>query len=179
MTNYTFNLLFVLIASAVTHAHAHAGGQFVINDYKAARSQYLFKKLYVNTGKSVYCGTSIPFPSTEKLTGEHVYPADWIAKHFGCDNRKSNHPDYKRAEAELHNLWPEIGRINSSRSDLEYGVIDDSLNAHRFKKLFDDFERTSASGGNQVFVEPRDSVKGNIARSLFICMLNMACCLKI
>ena len=122
----------------------------------------------MGTGESLYCGVSIPFPSTEKLTGEHVYPADWIAEHLGCDNRNDcDHPDYKWASADLHNLYPEIGRINSSRSDLPFNEIDDALNAHRFTELCPDFERTSAAGGVQAYVEPRDDVKGNIARSLF------------
>jgi len=162
------NKLATIFLLLIVSTFLYAGGQYYIKDYQITRSQYIFKKLYINTGESLYCGTPIPFPSTETLTAEHVYAADWIASHFECSNRITcKHPDYKRAEADLHNLWPELGRINSSRSNLIFNEIDDSLNAHRFKELCDDFERTSASGGNTAYVEPRDSVKGNIARSLF------------
>jgi len=158
-------MLLVLILSI---SRAFAGGQYLIKDYKTARSEFLFTQLYVNSGESLYCGTSIPFPETEKLTGEHVYAADWMASHFGCDSRMScSHLDYKRAEADLHNLWPEIGRINSSRNSLFYAEIDDSLNARRHTHLCLDFERTSSSSHIGAKVEPRDSAKGNIARSIF------------
>lgn len=52
------------------------------------------------------------------MTLEHVNSADWIAYHHGCDNRDTCEVEsYKRAEADLHNLWATHGGVNSSRSN--------------------------------------------------------------
>jgi len=54
---------------------------------------------------------------------EHVYAADWIAEKFGCANCRCDHPTYKFAEADLHNLWPALGAINSSRGKSFFGEV--------------------------------------------------------
>ena len=83
-------------------------------------------KLYACGGTTLYCG--LPFAAGEKsvdgrdLTIEHAYPADWIATHHRCENRKSCKVEaYGRVVADLHNLWPAIANINSSRQDQSLG----------------------------------------------------------
>jgi len=143
-----------------------AGGQIVISNYEDARENYFWAQLYIdNKGESLYCGLNRPFPQAEKQSIEHVYAADWMAEYFGCSNRNCDHPDYKRAEGDLHNLWPEIQRINSSRGKSLYNEIEPDQ--RRFLHLCDDYERSSKSGDIPAYVEPRELVKGNIARSLF------------
>jgi len=140
--------------------------QTVINNYADARDNYFWSKLYIdNKGESLYCGLNRPFPQAEKESIEHVYAADWMAKHYGCSDRNCDHPDYKRAEGDLHNLWPEIQRINSSRGKSLYNEIEPDHK--RFPHLCDDYERSSKSGDIPAYVEPRELVKGNIARSIF------------
>ena len=141
-----------------------AGGQHVIPDYDTARDNFLWPQVYNNGGVSLYCG--VAFGAGERLTVEHVYPADWIAEKFGCEDRDCTHPSYKLAEADLHNLWPALGGINSSRGKRLFGEIDPDQRRlpPSASDLDCDYERESGSAGK---VEPRDSVKGEIARSLF------------
>jgi deoxyribonuclease-1 len=90
-----------------------------------------------------------------------------MAAHHGCPNRSEcSIPAYGVAEADLHNLWPAIGAINSSRGDKPYGEIpgNEPTLPPSVADLYCDYERTT--GTNDV-VEPRDAVKGEIARSLF------------
>ena len=81
----------------------------------------------------------------------------------GCSWHHAGSAQYGFAEADLHNLWPALGRINSSRQDLEFG----ELPGETFRTKTDicpDYERSSGSGA---IVEPQDSSKGNFARSIF------------
>ncbi len=152
-----------LLSLTLTLISLHlAAEQTVISDYAAARKEYFWTQLYTAGGNTLYCDT--PFSSGDRYTIEHVYPADWIAEHFGCKNRREcNNPHYRHAEADLHNLWPALGRINSSRGKLWFDEIPGE-SARRFTDICADFERGNGRGAR---VEPRDSVKGDIARSLF------------
>jgi len=137
-------------------------GQTVIQSYDDARDNYFYDKLYIgNIGESLYCGITRPIDVGGGRSLEHVMPADWMAEHFGCDNRDCDNVEYKYAEGDLHNLWLAVKSINSSRSDNLYGEIDGE---NRFAYC-PKFERTY--GSSPAYVEPRDLVKGNIARSLF------------
>ena len=150
--------------SSVLFAAPEFKPQTVISDYNSARETYFWKQLYTDGGETLYCAST--FPAGEKESIEHIYPADWIAEFNDCPDRKNcNKTPYKRAEADLHNLWPALGRINSSRGDNPYGEIsDDILGTNRFQDICEDYERTY---GSNPMVEPRDIVKGKIARSLF------------
>ena len=101
------------------------------------------------------------------LTIEHVYAADWIATHHGCENRKTCPvPAYGFAEADLHNLWPAIGAINSSRGDKRFGEIRGGKPTlpPSVSDLRCSYKRTQ---GADAVVEPRRAVRGDVARSLF------------
>ena len=94
---------------------------------------------------------------------EHAYPAAWIATHHGCENRQSCKVEaYGRAAADLHNLWPAIASIKSSRQDQSLGEIPGEQQ-RRFQDYCPDYERTR---GQEAIVEPRDAVKGDMARSI-------------
>ena len=139
--------------------------QTVINDYNDARDNYFYYQLYIGSvGESLYCGIQRPiFDHVGKNRRlEHVMPADWMAEHFGCPNRDCNNPIYKHAEGDLHNLWLAVKNINSSRSDHLFGETDQGEARFSYCPLF---VRTYSP--LPIIVEPRDSVKGNIARSLF------------
>ncbi|NIB43828.1 hypothetical protein HBA55_29770 [Pseudomaricurvus alkylphenolicus] len=148
---------------------ALATAQGVIQTYDEARSKYFWKSLYKNGGETLYCG--IEFGGgrdhkDKKLHVEHVMPASWIAAHYGCLNRHACPVDaYHYAAADLHNLWPALGTINVDRYNLPYGTVKDEENAQIRQEVCQDAELlgTKYSG---VF-EPRDSVKGDIARSMF------------
>lgn len=139
--------------------------QTVINNYEDARDNYFYNKLYIETtGESLYCGEARPISVGNGRSLEHIMPADWMAEHFGCPNRNEcDNQTYKHAESDLHNLWLAVKSINSSRSDNLYGEIPNGEGEARFDYC-PEFNRTY---GSDAIVEPRDSVKGNIARSLF------------
>ena len=83
--------------------------------------------------------------------------------HAECKNRsKCDNDAYGYAEADLHNLWPAIGNINSSRQDKSLGEIPGE-EQRRFEEYCPAYERTD---GQDAIVEPRDAVKGDMARSL-------------
>ena len=159
---FTSLLLACLLSFTVT------AEQTVIDDYEDARDNYFYTKLYIGTtGESLYCGIQRPIQVSigKQRSLEHVMPADWMAEHFGCPNRNEcDNATYKHAEGDLHNLWLPVKNINSSRSDHPFGEMPEGQGESRFDYC-PLFVRTYSP--NPVIVEPRDSVKGNIARSLF------------
>lgn len=115
------------------------------------------------TGRTLYCDK--PFTSRTGLQVEHVVPASWIASRFGCRNRDSCPVDgYHFAAADLHNLWPSVANVNMDRSNLNFGEISGESNRIRTNEC-QDFERVGNRNGG--IVEPRDAVKGDIARTVF------------
>ena len=144
-----------------------AAQQSTIPSYDTARDTYFWQIFYVFGGETAYCGVEFGPQMSLSITGqgltvEHAYPAQWMAESFGCENRNTcANPEYGFAETDLHNLWPALGRINSSRGDLPYGTIEPDGN--RFVEFCPDYERSS---GSDAVVEPRDEVKGDLARSV-------------
>ncbi|MEX2629501.1 MAG: endonuclease [Tistlia sp.] len=137
--------------------------------------------LYVDGGVELYC--RIEFTADEAaarridsgiLTWEHVYPADRIAEALGFEDRGCKTPEADAvaredtclaAISDMHNLWPASGRINSSRSNHPYGLLEgEGTNNPTFAEFCPDFERTY--GTRQAFIEPTDTARGDIARSL-------------
>jgi len=142
------------------------GGQQTYATYDDAR-RIFWRKLYPNGGTELYC--ALPFDGARKnavkqaLSVEHVYPADSIAEtEPGCTNRSCPAKRVQHAMADLQNLWPAFQRVNSSRSNLRYGEIAGE-DARRFTEFCPDFERTD---GKKAKVEPRDEVKGDLARTI-------------
>jgi len=130
--------------------------------YQSVRDNVFWPQLYNKAYEGLYCGRQ--FPQGHKITVEHVYPAGWIAAANGCPNRNSCPKDaYRKASSDLHNLWPAEGRYNSSRSNKPFAVIPGNDPRFTDEDPPCDFERTT---GADAVVEPRDSVKGEIARSL-------------
>ena len=130
--------------------------------YESVRDNVFWPQLYNKPYQGLYCGRK--FSQGHRITVEHVYPAGWIADANGCRNRDSCPLDaYRAASSDLHNLWPAEGRYNSSRSNKPFAVIPGNDPRFTDEAPLCDFERTS---GADAVVEPRDSVKGEIARSL-------------
>lgn len=169
--------LFAFLASAPALAQ-----QSQIDGYNTARDQYFWNRLYPMGGVTVYCSHVFPSEQVrrasggprvsdagERLSVEHAYPADWMAEANGCPNRNQcDVSAYRFAEADLHNLWPALGRINSSRSDLPLNELPGEAE-RRFETICPDFERSS---GSNAIVEPQDAVKGDLARSQLYMMVS-------
>jgi len=129
--------------------------------YKSVRDSIFWPSLYNKSYRTLYCGESIA--RGVKVWVEHVYSASWIAEANHCpDRRNCPKEPYLAASSDLHNLWPTLGRYKQSRGNILFGIIPGE--DRRFTDSTCDFERTTT--GSDAIVEPRDSVKGDIARSI-------------
>lgn len=114
-----------------------------------------------------------------RIEWEHVIPAENFGRAFVCWREgneqcvKSNGKKYKGRkccskvnkqfkymEADLHNLVPAIGELNADRSNFRFGEISGEK---RFYGQNIDFEIDF----KKRVTEPRDSIKGDIARTYF------------
>jgi deoxyribonuclease-1 len=175
--------LYALFGSTSVYAD-----QTVIRDYAYARERVFFR-LYVSVPQyestDIYCGLRFrvhasvaklpPGAKTGKrpaiwLTLEHAYPADWMADALECGNRTEcgkMESRFNRAEADLHNLWPALDRLNSSRGKRLFGEVGDPhKTAAREITIGRKTFRCNFENDGDV-VEPRRIVRGNLARSIF------------
>ena len=176
------NLFLAIIVSSPLLAQ-----QNLIEIYEDARDNYFWPKFYEIGGTTIYCGLEFSPPDPRKIddrsvSAEHVFAAKWMLEKFNCSDRdKCKDKGFQRAEADLHNLWPAIININSSRQELPFGEITGESqskdeknrakdNLKKFHTYCPDYARTYKDSGEVDIVEPRDSVKGNIARSLLYMM---------
>lgn len=149
-------LVFALFSCSMLSASVFADD----SRYEQVRDTLFWPELYNDDYETLYCGAQRN--GGQRVTVEHVYAASWIAQANGCPNRDECPLDaYRAASSDLHNLWPALNRYNTSRGNQPFGEIPG--NTPRFSGDSCDYERTSGAGA---IVEPRDNVKGDIARSI-------------
>lgn len=96
---------------------------------------------------------------------EHILPASSFGRLRQCwqDGGRANcnraDPVFNMMEADLHNLTPAIGEVNADRSDFNFGMLPTTPYQHGSCDFRVDFKSRTA--------EPRDEVKGLIARVYF------------
>ena len=114
------------------------------------------------------------FLNRKNIEQEHVVPASFFGEGRTCWNKpieckksngkfksnreccRSTDPEFKKAEADLHNFKPAIGQLNAVRSNKPYGIISgDNLTGGC------DFEL------NKDLAEPSEPIRGDIARIFF------------
>ena len=131
----------VLFLTALFFGSLALAGQTVIANYEEARDDFFWPQLYADGGETLYCG--VTFDSGSGLSVEHVYAAQWMAEAAGCPNRNECDVElFHHAAADLHNLWPAMRSINSSRGDQLFGEILGE-DERRFESFCSDYERTS------------------------------------
>ncbi|WP_417584353.1 endonuclease [Pelagibacterium sp.] len=118
-------------------------------------------------GPSLYCEADVAeLLETDTYSVEHVYPSSWMRTTLGCEDC-DNDPAYRVFDNDLHNLWPAEHSVNSARGNRAFADL----------VAADDWrggECAFRSRGEQIMgdialdglVEPRDEVKGMIARTL-------------
>jgi deoxyribonuclease I len=146
-------------------------------------------KIFKADNKTFYCGCTFNQDKTINFEGcyvpinkwankikveqEHIVPASFFGNYRTCwkkpeecklpngkfkKNRKccqDTDLEFKKAEADLHNFKPAIGQLNAWRNNKPYGVIEgDDLIGGCDLEIDDDLD----------LAEPRDSIKGDIAR---------------
>lgn len=121
------------------------------------------------------CGMSAALDKkrAHRLEWEHVMAAEHFGQHFECWRAplcvtKAGKPYKGRAccarmderfrhmEAELYNLWPEVGLVNAARSNYRFGMVLPKTPYYGCTFAIDKASRT---------VEPSDAVKGIVARA--------------
>ena len=101
----------------------------------------------------------------QRIEWEHVVPA-WVLGHQrqcwqkgGRENCKSTDPVFRVMEADMHNLSPSIGEVNADRSNFRFGMLPSTAKQYGTCPTRTDFK--------QRVTEPRDEVKGQVARVYF------------
>lgn len=100
-----------------------------------------------------------------RIEWEHVVPASNFGRARQCwqnggrQNCNATDPVFNAMEADLHNLTPSIGEINANRSNYNFGMLPSTPKQHGACDFKVDFKGRTA--------EPRDEVKGQIARIYF------------
>lgn len=101
----------------------------------------------------------------DRIEWEHIVPA-WVFGHqrqcWQKGGRKycvADDPVFKAMEADLFNLYPSVGEVNGDRSNYKYGMVSGSVSQYGACTTRVDFRGRTA--------EPRDAVKGLVARSTF------------
>lgn len=101
----------------------------------------------------------------ERTEWEHIVPA-WTFgnqrqcwKNGGRENCVDDDPVFRAMEANLFNLYPSVGEVNGDRSNFNYGMASGIAPQYGQCKTRVDF--------NQRAAEPRDEVKGLVARTTF------------
>lgn len=100
----------------------------------------------------------------DRIEWEHIVPA-WVFGHQrqcwqngGRKNCVADDPVFRAMEADLFNLYPSVGEVNGDRSNFQYGIV------RRAPQYGTCGTRVDFSGKA---AEPRDEVKGLVARSTF------------
>ena len=99
-----------------------------------------------------------------RIEWEHVMPAYDFGRQMKCwrDGGRKNckkNLKFKAMEGDMHNLVPAIGEINGDRSNYKFAMLQGEGEKYGAVDFEIDFKNKR--------VEPRDSVKGDIARIYF------------
>jgi len=102
---------------------------------------------------------------SDRTEWEHIVPA-WTFGHQrqcwqngGREHCVSDDPVFEAMEADLFNLYPSVGEVNGDRSNFNYGMAAGVEPQYGQCKTKVDFDQRAA--------EPRDEVKGLVARTTF------------
>lgn len=101
----------------------------------------------------------------ERLEWEHIVPASNFGRARQCwqnggrQNCTANDPVFNVMEADMHNLAPSVGEINADRSNYNFGPLPGKASHYGACDFKVDARARTA--------EPRDQVKGRIARAYF------------
>jgi deoxyribonuclease-1 len=141
---------------------ALAGGQSQLKDPKASTGTLFWSELYPTGGSSLYCGKDFS-QNHKSLMASLVYSSKQIKSALRCTSDQQcleSNPQYLYMLSDLHNLYPELTRVELARRGAQFGKLDRVA-----KSEFDDIG-CSFKASYQI-VEPRDEAKGNVARAIF------------
>lgn len=141
---------------------AHAGGQNQLASPKASAGQLFWSELYPVGGSSLYCGQNFS-ASHNALMASPVYSSKQIKSALRCSSDPQcleSNPQYPYMLSDLHNLYPELARVELARRSAQFGALDADV-----PSAFGDIGCNLKTSFQ--LVEPRDEAKGNVARAIF------------
>lgn len=150
------------LAAVSTITPALAGGQSQLGDPKAGAEQVFWGQLYASGGSSLYCAKAFD-QSHGQLMPSPVYASKQIKSALRCvtDGQcLATNPQYPYMLADLHNLYPELTRVELARRSAQFGNLGDDVPS-KFAAIGCDLKSSFQ------LVEPRDAAKGNVARAIF------------
>ena len=158
-------LIAVAIPLLTLVASNASSDQEVFAKYNTSFRKTYWSALYPNSGYEFYCGERYDAPidgrTPESMSLEHAYAAQWMVEALECGaNRvecRARNQRFGFLEADMHNLFPASGPVNSSRGNRLFAEIPGEN--HNFEDC--DFEQK----GN--LAEPRPVTRGNFARAIF------------
>ncbi len=121
-----------------------------------------WSQLYGKGGNTLYCNQPFGINKGRQINIEHIFPMGWVTKALGCGSRRhcrTVSPLFNKIEADMHNLYPALAKINKARGSRAYGMVKGE--SRKFGHC--DFEIDPKKRR----VEPRPAIRGNIARALF------------
>lgn len=115
------------------------------------------------------CGYEVRSPGNANRAGriewEHIMPAHSFGEQRQCwqeggrKNCAQNDPVFERMEADMHNLTVAVGEVNGDRSNFRFTALPGTPSQYGQCPVKIDFKQRAA--------EPRDEVKGQVARTYF------------
>ncbi|ARC54709.1 endonuclease I [Candidatus Riesia sp. GBBU] len=176
---FLFLLLILFACNNLSYSHLN-----LRTAKKIAKEKIFFDQFDKGDG-TIYCGckwewtkknngkvnlSSCNFPKRTKrsqiIEWEHIVPV-WKFGHNrdcwkegGRKNCSIKDPVFREMESNLYNLVPSIGKVNNDRKNFKYGIVRSKHN-----KNYGDC-KSKIDLKKKVF-EPRDDVKGQIARIVF------------
>lgn len=185
------NLMVKLLVSfavigAFFHSPIHAAPQSFSEAKVQARQQVYYDRNQSEQG-TLYCGCKWRWTGksggrvdlascgytprrnasrASRIEWEHIVPA-WVMGHQrqcwqkgGRKNCSTSDPIFRKMEADLHNLVPAIGEVNGDRSHFLYGMVSKTM-PNQYGQC------TTRTDFKDKTTEPRDAVKGFVARTTF------------
>ncbi|UVE17495.1 endonuclease [Pseudomonas sp. LS44] len=139
-----------------------SAGQDQLKDAKVAIEQVFWPKLYGKGGNTLYCdqpftGESSQYTASAVYTGKQVKSALRCMTENQC---RVVNPAFDYLLADLHNLYPELTRVELARRNAQFGEVGDDVPS-KFADIGCDLKATFQ------LIEPRDAAKGDVARAIF------------
>ena len=168
MTATQWNLLALLVLLLVVLYASYAeepesppqAGVGDASTYRETRPLF-WGKLYPRGGETLYCGERFSSRHGKKINIEHVFPMSWVTKTLHCGDRnkcRRTSRRFNRIEADMHNMYPALAKINKTRSAMAYDLIKGETHHYKGCDFEVDFHKRK--------VEPSPSARGKIARAM-------------
>lgn len=166
MTATQWNLLALLVLLiAVLYASYAQESQSPVqagssSTYREVRPVF-WSKLYPRGGSTLYCGKRFSSRHGKEINIEHVFPMSWVTKTLHCGDRnkcRRTNRRFNRIEADMHNMYPALAKVNKTRSAMAYSIIKGEKYFYKECDFEVDFHKRK--------VEPNPSARGKIARAM-------------